>query len=237
VKEKEVQIAFTASAFQKPVATTLQLQEQEALQNPPAFQKVPLQRPRAKGPKEGGAQAKEIKNASKKLQHQQEISQCQHTETPEKPQCQSIPQEVPQKEELQVPVSKKVRPPANHRPLRSFKAPHKKEKKKDKERDRDRRSDKVRSREEREGSASKKKKSKVHEIERERERKPEGEKGDVKVTRNYDEEEQGYDSDKERKDSDYSAESPRSADSNGTRRKQHAKVNGNLREDDMDVSD
>ncbi|XP_020566799.2 serine/arginine-rich splicing factor 11 isoform X4 [Oryzias latipes] len=63
---------------------------------------------------------------------------------------------------------------------------HKKEKKRDKERDR--RSDKERVREERERSTSKKKKSK--DKERERERKSDGEK-DVKITRDYDEEEQG----------------------------------------------
>ncbi|XP_020566800.2 serine/arginine-rich splicing factor 11 isoform X5 [Oryzias latipes] len=64
---------------------------------------------------------------------------------------------------------------------------HKKEKKRDKERDR--RSDKERVREERERSTSKKKKSK--DKERERERKSDGEK-DVKITRDYDEEEQGW---------------------------------------------
>ncbi|XP_059923878.1 serine/arginine-rich splicing factor 11-like isoform X2 [Gadus macrocephalus] len=97
---------------------------------------------------------------------------------------------------------------------------HKKEKKKERERekdrDRDRKEVRARSRDERERSSSKKKKSK--DKERERERKSESEKGDVKlekpkegytlkdsgpdspqpamVTRNYDEEEQGYDSDK-----------------------------------------
>ncbi|XP_059914137.1 serine/arginine-rich splicing factor 11-like isoform X1 [Gadus macrocephalus] len=116
---------------------------------------------------------------------------------------------------------------------------HKKEKKKDKERDRERRSDKDRLREERERSASKKKKMKDKDREREqRERKSDGEKGDVKlqITRNYDEEEQGYDSDKERKESDDSGMSPHSVDGRSNGRK-HAKVNGGLHADEMDVSD
>ncbi|KAF1383785.1 hypothetical protein PFLUV_G00135430 [Perca fluviatilis] len=120
---------------------------------------------------------------------------------------------------------------------------HKKEKKRDKERDRDRKSDKDHSREERERSTSKKKKSKDKERERERERKSDGEKGDVKITRDYDEEEQGYDSAKERedrKDSDDSALSPQSVEGNGTARPvKQAKVNGadDHHEEDMDVSD
>ncbi|KAK9538557.1 hypothetical protein VZT92_003719 [Zoarces viviparus] len=120
---------------------------------------------------------------------------------------------------------------------------HKKEKKRDKERDKDRKGDKDRSREERERSTSKKKKSKDKERERERERKSDGEKGDVKVTRDYDEEEQGYDSGKERedrKDSDDSALSPQSVEGNGTSRPvKQAKVNGadDHHEEDMDVSD
>ncbi|KAM8849220.1 uncharacterized protein AB9W97_021026 isoform 1-T1 [Spinachia spinachia] len=121
---------------------------------------------------------------------------------------------------------------------------HKKEKKRDKERDKDRKGDKDRSRDERERSVSKKKKSKDkdRERERERERKSDGEKGDVKVTRDYDEEEQGYDSGKERedrKDSDDSALSPQSVEGNGTSRPAKAKVNGDddHHEEDMDVSD
>lgn len=140
---------------------------------------------------------------------------------------------------------------------------HKKEKKREKERDR--RSDKERVREERERSTSRKKKSK--DKERERERKSDGEK-DVKVgclqaarlvrrsrwsreshddlfpqiTRDYDEEEQGYDSEKDRQDrkgSDDSGLSPHS-DGNGTgRHVKQAKVNGadDHHEEDMDVSD
>ncbi|XP_038157612.1 serine/arginine-rich splicing factor 11-like isoform X2 [Cyprinodon tularosa] len=74
---------------------------------------------------------------------------------------------------------------------------HKKEKKKDKEREknRDRREDKNHTKDDRERSTSKKKKSKG----KERDRKSDSEK-DVKVTRDYDEEEQGYNSDRGEKD-------------------------------------
>ncbi|XP_076879599.1 serine/arginine-rich splicing factor 11 isoform X2 [Brachyhypopomus gauderio] len=68
---------------------------------------------------------------------------------------------------------------------------HKKEKKKERERERERKDD--RNREKRERSTSKRSKDK----EKERDRKSDGEKGDVKVTRDYDEEEQGYDSERE----------------------------------------
>lgn len=63
------------------------------------------------------------------------------------------------------------------------------------------------------------------------------------ITRDYDEEEQGYDSEKERedrKDSDDSAFSPQSVEGNGTARSvKQAKVNGadDHHEEDMDVSD
>ena len=62
------------------------------------------------------------------------------------------------------------------------------------------------------------------------------------ITRDYDEEEQGYDSEKERedrKDSDDSALSPQSVEGNGTVTGKHAKVNGadDHHEEDMDVSD
>lgn len=62
------------------------------------------------------------------------------------------------------------------------------------------------------------------------------------ITRDYDEEEQGYDSEKERedrKDSDDSALSPQSVEGNGTARLVKAKVNGadDRHEEDMDVSD
>uniref|UniRef100_A0AAY4A0S4 Serine/arginine-rich splicing factor 11 n=1 Tax=Denticeps clupeoides TaxID=299321 RepID=A0AAY4A0S4_9TELE len=126
---------------------------------------------------------------------------------------------------------------------------HKKEKKKDrgKERDRDRKGEKDRSRDEREGSGSKKKRTK--DKERDRDRKSDSEKGDVKVnshlvTRDYDEEEQGYDSEKEReaqKESDDSAHSPghdHHAEGNGVGlTPKDTKVNGDHQEDDMDVSD
>lgn len=64
----------------------------------------------------------------------------------------------------------------------------------------------------------------------------------MKITRDYDEEEQGYDSEKERenrKDSDDSALSPHSVEGNGTARHVKAKVNGadDHHEEDMDVSD
>lgn len=62
------------------------------------------------------------------------------------------------------------------------------------------------------------------------------------ITRDYDEEEQGYDSEKERgarKGSDDSALSPQSVEGNGTARPAKAKVNGadDRHEEDMDVSD
>ncbi|XP_056277421.1 serine/arginine-rich splicing factor 11-like isoform X2 [Pseudoliparis swirei] len=105
--------------------------------------------------------------------------------------------------------------------------------KKEKKRDKDRKSDRVR--EEPERSPGKKKKNK----DKERERKSDGEKGDVKVTRDYDAEEQGYDSGKERrarKEADDSALSPQSVEGNGTKQ---ANVNGDddHHEEDMDVSD
>ncbi|KAL7984996.1 hypothetical protein Chor_003566 [Crotalus horridus] len=105
---------------------------------------------------------------------------------------------------------------------------HKKEKKKDK--------DKERSRDERERSTSKKKKSK----DKERERKSESDK-DVKVTRDYDEEEQGYDSEKEKKDEKASdATSPKFKESpeKGGGEPRESKVNGDdHHEEDMDMSD
>uniref|UniRef100_A0A674MB55 Serine/arginine-rich splicing factor 11-like n=1 Tax=Takifugu rubripes TaxID=31033 RepID=A0A674MB55_TAKRU len=121
---------------------------------------------------------------------------------------------------------------------------HKKEKKKDKdkEKERDRKTEKDSG---------------------EREKKSEGEKGDTKVgsgyaravgvfsgcvktavppqvTRDYDEEEQGYDSEKEREErkySDDSALSPQSAEGNGTSRPHKVKANGADNDDNMDVSD
>uniref|UniRef100_A0A8C5QQS1 Serine and arginine rich splicing factor 11 n=1 Tax=Leptobrachium leishanense TaxID=445787 RepID=A0A8C5QQS1_9ANUR len=71
---------------------------------------------------------------------------------------------------------------------------HKKEKKKDKDREK--------SRDERERSTSKKKKSKDKDKDKDkdRERRAESEKDVKQVTRDYDEEEQGYDSEKERRE-------------------------------------
>ncbi|XP_077085925.1 serine/arginine-rich splicing factor 11 isoform X1 [Siphateles boraxobius] len=135
---------------------------------------------------------------------------------------------------------------------------HKKEKKKDKDRerdrDRDRKDDRERTREKRERSTSKKSKDK--DKERDRDRKSDSEKGDVKlnsigeraasapVTRDYDEEEQGYDSEHEdeRERNSDAASSPQvkeaqvdSADDAG-----RGESDGNSedqRDEDMDMSD
>uniref|UniRef100_A0A452G1V2 Serine and arginine rich splicing factor 11 n=1 Tax=Capra hircus TaxID=9925 RepID=A0A452G1V2_CAPHI len=111
---------------------------------------------------------------------------------------------------------------------------HKKEKKKDK--------DKERSRDERERSTSKKKKSK--DKEKERERKSESDKDVKQVTRDYDEEEQGYDSEKEKKEEKKPAEpgSPKTKECSvekGTGDSlRESKVNGDdHHEEDMDMSD
>ncbi|MGH0136733.1 UNVERIFIED_CONTAM: hypothetical protein FKN15_076830 [Acipenser sinensis] len=126
---------------------------------------------------------------------------------------------------------------------------HKKEKKKDKERERDRdrgrerEKDRDRSRDERERSTSKKKKSKDKDKEKERERKSDGEKGDVKVTRDYDEEEQGYDSEKDKKeDKGSDSASPKAKESSVDKGMgdtvRESKVNGDdHHEEDMDMSD
>ncbi|KAK6484096.1 serine/arginine-rich splicing factor 11-like isoform X1 [Huso huso] len=141
---------------------------------------------------------------------------------------------------------------------------HKKEKKKDKERERDRgrerEKERDRSRDERERSTSKKKKSK--DKEKERERKSDGEKGDVKrsklgllqaqmtkgeqneVTRDYDEEEQGYDSEKDKKEDKKGSDSvsPKAKESSVDKGMgdtvRESKVNGDdHHEEDMDMSD
>ncbi|KAB0396610.1 hypothetical protein E2I00_007940 [Balaenoptera physalus] len=111
---------------------------------------------------------------------------------------------------------------------------HKKEKKKDK--------DKERSRDERERSTSKKKKSK--DKEKERERKSESDKDVKQVTRDYDEEEQGYDSEKEKKEEKKPTEpaSPKAKECSvekGTGDSlRESKVNGDdHHEEDMDMSD
>uniref|UniRef100_W5MTP3 Serine and arginine rich splicing factor 11 n=1 Tax=Lepisosteus oculatus TaxID=7918 RepID=W5MTP3_LEPOC len=131
---------------------------------------------------------------------------------------------------------------------------HKKEKKKDKDRererdrDREREKDKDKSRDERERSTSKKKKSK--DKEKEKEKKSDTEKGDVKnrlwneVTRDYDEEEQGYDSEKDKKEDkkDAVSSSPKakepSAEKPAGETGKESKVNGDdHHEEDMDMSD
>ncbi|XP_024421373.1 serine/arginine-rich splicing factor 11 isoform X3 [Desmodus rotundus] len=111
---------------------------------------------------------------------------------------------------------------------------HKKEKKKDK--------DKERGRDERERSTSKKKKSK--EKEKDRERKSESDKDVKQVTRDYDEEEQGYDSEKDKKEEKKPAEpgSPKTKEcavERGTGDTlRESKVNGDdHHEEDMDMSD
>ncbi|XP_060629699.1 serine/arginine-rich splicing factor 11 isoform X1 [Anolis sagrei] len=109
---------------------------------------------------------------------------------------------------------------------------HKKEKKKDK--------DKERSRDERERSTSKKKKSK--DKEKDRERKSESDKDVKQVTRDYDEEEQGYDSEKEKKEEKATdSTSPKRKDSpaeKGSGDARESKVNGDdHHEEDMDMSD
>ncbi|XP_061094148.1 serine/arginine-rich splicing factor 11-like isoform X2 [Conger conger] len=144
---------------------------------------------------------------------------------------------------------------------------HKKEKKKDKERererDRERKEEKDRGRDERERSPTKKKKSKDKDREKEREKKSDTEKGDVKcskhgllqaemtnkaevnqVTRDYDEEEQGYDSEKEKEEKTHTdlSESPKSKEPSVEKTEgaavKESKVNGDdHHEEDMEMSD
>ncbi|XP_012643418.1 serine/arginine-rich splicing factor 11 isoform X1 [Microcebus murinus] len=111
---------------------------------------------------------------------------------------------------------------------------HKKEKKKDK--------DKERSRDERERSTSKKKRSK--DKEKDRERKSESDKDVKQVTRDYDEEEQGYDSEKDKKEEKKPIEagSPKikecSVEKGTGDSLRESKVNGDdHHEEDMDMSD
>ncbi|PWA14562.1 hypothetical protein CCH79_00015012 [Gambusia affinis] len=124
---------------------------------------------------------------------------------------------------------------------------HKKEKKKDKDReknrDRDRREERNHTRDERERSTSKKKKNR--DKERERDRKSDSEKGDV--TRDYDEEEQGYDSDKageeedERRSESDSVSSPKDQEEverDERKSSKRSKLNGDDRhQEDMEMSD
>ncbi|XP_072275568.1 serine/arginine-rich splicing factor 11 isoform X1 [Pyxicephalus adspersus] len=111
---------------------------------------------------------------------------------------------------------------------------HKKEKKKDKDRER--------IRDERERSSSKKKKSK--DKDRERERRSESEKDVKQVTRDYDEEEQGYDSEKDKREEYLVSEasgpqdSETAAEAGGSDSTKDSKVNGDdHHEEDMDMSD
>ncbi|XP_017333395.1 serine/arginine-rich splicing factor 11 isoform X2 [Ictalurus punctatus] len=110
---------------------------------------------------------------------------------------------------------------------------HKKEKKKDKERERDRDRKEDQNREKRERSTSKKSKDK----EKERDRKSDGEKSDVKVIRDYDEEEQGYDSEREeeREGSPDMAASPHATDDAG--RGESDQHSDEQQDEDMDMSD
>ncbi|XP_068095334.1 serine/arginine-rich splicing factor 11 [Hyperolius riggenbachi] len=112
---------------------------------------------------------------------------------------------------------------------------HKKEKKKDKDRERNR--------DERERSSSKKKKSK--DKEKERDRRSESEKDVKQVTRDYDEEEQGYDSEKDKREEYLVTESSTPQESEAvvegattSEPTKDSKVNGDdHHEEDMDMSD
>ncbi|KAK5623711.1 hypothetical protein CRENBAI_007556 [Crenichthys baileyi] len=125
---------------------------------------------------------------------------------------------------------------------------HKKEKKKDKDReknrDRDRREDRNHTREEQERSTTKKQKNK--DKERERDRKSDSEKGDVKVTRDYDEEEQGYDSEKGEEEDEQRSESDsvsslkdqEEVERDERQVSRRSKLNGDDRhQEDMEMSD
>ncbi|XP_013889691.1 serine/arginine-rich splicing factor 11 [Austrofundulus limnaeus] len=127
---------------------------------------------------------------------------------------------------------------------------HKKEKKKDKDREKDRNRDRRedrdrdRSRDEQEHSTSKKKNK---DKERDRDHLSDSEKGDVKVTRDYDEEEQGYDSEKgeeeddERKSDSDSVTSPTNQEETErteARSSKKSKLNGDdHHQEDMEMSD
>ncbi|XP_044157002.1 serine/arginine-rich splicing factor 11 isoform X2 [Bufo gargarizans] len=111
---------------------------------------------------------------------------------------------------------------------------HKKEKKKDKDREKNR--------DERERSSSKKKKSK--DKEKERERRSESEKDVKQVTRDYDEEEQGYDSEKDKGEDYMVTEASPPLDEEAIIERasgesaKDSKVNGDdHHEEDMDMSD
>ncbi|KAM4721783.1 serine/arginine-rich splicing factor 11 isoform 1-T1 [Rhinophrynus dorsalis] len=127
---------------------------------------------------------------------------------------------------------KKLRSPKRKQSRSPSPRRHKKEKKKDKEREKNR--------DERERSSSKKKKSK--DKEKERERRSESEKDVKQVTRDYDEEEQGYDSEKEKREEYIVRESSPQPLSETERASgestKDSKVNGDdHHEEDMDMSD
>ncbi|XP_040263713.1 serine/arginine-rich splicing factor 11 isoform X2 [Bufo bufo] len=131
---------------------------------------------------------------------------------------------------------KKIRSPKRKASRTPSPRRHKKEKKKDKDREK--------IRDERERSSSKKKKSKDKDKEKERERRSESEKDVKQVTRDYDEEEQGYDSEKEKGEEYMVTEASPPLDEEAIIERasgesaKDSKVNGDdHHEEDMDMSD
>ncbi|XP_069837526.1 serine/arginine-rich splicing factor 11 isoform X2 [Dendropsophus ebraccatus] len=128
---------------------------------------------------------------------------------------------------------KKIRSPKRKASRTPSPRRHKKEKKKDKDREKNR--------DERERSSSKKKKSK--DKEKERERRSESEKDVKQVTRDYDEEEQGYDSEKDKREEYMVTEASPAQEEVIEERPiidsaKDSKVNGDdHHEEDMDMSD
>ncbi|XP_075688949.1 serine/arginine-rich splicing factor 11 isoform X2 [Rhinoderma darwinii] len=129
---------------------------------------------------------------------------------------------------------KKIRSPKRKASRTPSPRRHKKEKKKDKDREK--------IRDERERSSSKKKKSK--DKEKERERRSESEKDVKQVTRDYDEEEQGYDSEKDKREEYMVTEASPPLENEATSERpsgdsaKDSKVNGDdHHEEDMDMSD
>ncbi|XP_056388717.1 serine/arginine-rich splicing factor 11 isoform X3 [Hyla sarda] len=129
---------------------------------------------------------------------------------------------------------KKIRSPKRKASRTPSPRRHKKEKKKDKDREKNR--------DERERSSSKKKKSK--DKEKERERRSESEKDVKQVTRDYDEEEQGYDSEKDKREEYMVTEASPAQESEAAEERtvidsvKDSKVNGDdHHEEDMDMSD
>ncbi|KAG8545086.1 hypothetical protein GDO81_021407 [Engystomops pustulosus] len=129
---------------------------------------------------------------------------------------------------------KKIRSPKRKASRTPSPRRHKKEKKKDKDREKNR--------DERERSSSKKKKSK--DKEKERERRSESEKDVKQVTRDYDEEEQGYDSEKDKREEYMVTEASPPLENEALAERpipestKDSKVNGDdHHEEDMDMSD